>query len=92
MSNLEKFLTFYGNYVSENNTINMDIDTVIRDVSNNIIEPNSDNPEINKLYQRGATLKKEIGSDLVPRLKILKEDKLHEIVIFIEQLNAQLNR
>ena len=43
MSNLEKFLTFYGNYVSENNTINMDIDTVIRDVSNNIIEPNSDN-------------------------------------------------
>jgi hypothetical protein len=33
-----------------------------------------------------------MGSDLVPRLKILKEDKLHEIVIFIEQLNAQLNK
>lgn len=83
MTNLEKFLTFYGNYVAENNTINMDIDTVIRDVSNNIIEPNSDNPEINKLYQRGVALKKEIGSDLVPRLKNLKEDKLHEIIIFI---------
>ena len=92
MSNLEKFLNFYGNYVAENNSINMDIDTVIHDVSTNIIEPNSDNPDINRLYQRGATLKREVGSELVPRLKNLKEDKLHDIVIFIEQLNAQLNK
>ena len=64
MSNLEKFLNFYGNYVAENNSINMDIDTVIHDVSTNIIEPNSDNPDINRLYQRGATLKREVGSEL----------------------------
>jgi hypothetical protein len=44
------------------------------------------------LYKRGSNLNKDIGGDLVPRLKNLKEDKLHEIVIFIEQLNAQLNK
>jgi len=92
MNNLEKFLNLYGNEIADNSTVNLDIDSVIRDVSTNIIDPNTDNPDINRLYQRGIALKKEVGNDLVPRLKILKEDKLHEIISFIEQLNSQLNK
>lgn len=70
----------------------MDIDTVIRDVATNIIDPNSHNPDINRLYQRGIALRRDTGCDLVPKLKNLKEEKLHDIIVFIEQLNAQLNR
>jgi hypothetical protein len=37
MSNLEKFLTSYGNYVNENTTINMDVDSVLNDIATNIL-------------------------------------------------------
>lgn len=92
MSNLEKFLTSYGNYLSESTSINMDLDSVVEDVSANILNPNSDHPEIRRLYQRGLNLRKENGSDLVPKLRNLKEDKVYDIVMFIEQLNNQLNK
>lgn len=70
----------------------MDLDNVIKDVSANILEPNTSNPDINSLYERGVALKKESGSDLIPKLKSLKEDKLYEIIIVVEQLNAMLNK
>lgn len=37
MSNLEKFLTSYGNYVTENATVNMDVDSVLHDITTNIL-------------------------------------------------------
>ncbi len=92
MSNLEKFLSSYGNYLTESTSINMDLDSVVQDVSANILNPNSEKSEIKKLYNRGINLRKENGSDLVPKLKNLKEDKVYDIVMFIEQLNNQLNR
>lgn len=58
MSNLEKFLTSYGQFVSDNASVNLDIDKVLEDVSTNIINPNTTNSEINKLYERGVALKK----------------------------------
>ena len=33
-----------------------------------------------------------MGSDIVPRLRSLKDDKLYEIIVSIEQLNFQLNK
>lgn len=70
----------------------MDLDSVVQDISANILNPNSDKAEIKKLYNRGLNLRKENGTDLVPKLKNLKEDKVYDIVMFIEQLNNQLNR
>ena len=70
----------------------MDLDSVLQDVANNIIHPSSEQPQLLKLYQKGKALRKDTGNDLVQRLKILKEDKIYDIVIFIEQLNNQLNR
>jgi hypothetical protein len=70
----------------------MDLDSVVQDISANILNPNSDKVEIKKLYNRGLNLRKENGIDLVPKLKNLKEDKVYDIVMFIEQLNNQLNR
>jgi hypothetical protein len=72
MSNLEKFLNNYGNYLTESTSINMDLENVINDVSNNILDPKTDNPTINKLYQRGLNLNKDRGTDLIPKLKSLK--------------------
>lgn len=72
MSNLEKFLNNYGNYLTESASINMDLENVINDVSNNILDPKTDNPTINKLYQRGLNLNKDRGTDLIPKLKSLK--------------------
>ncbi len=70
----------------------MDIDNVLQDISTNIIEPNSEDPEILKMYKRGASLKREVAGELIPKLKNLKEDKVYEIILFIEQLNHQLNK
>lgn len=56
MSNLEKFLSSYGNFVNENATVNLDIDSVLRDISANILEPDTDDPDIKELYQRGKSL------------------------------------
>lgn len=33
-----------------------------------------------------------MANDIVPKLRNLKEDKLYEIIIFIEQLNHKLNK
>lgn len=33
-----------------------------------------------------------MANDIVPKLRSLKEDKLYEIIIFIEQLNHKLNK
>ena len=44
MSNLEKFLSAYGNYLSQNTSVNMDIDNVMNDVASNILNPNTDHP------------------------------------------------
>lgn len=70
----------------------MNLESVIADVTSNILDPSTTNPELNKLYNRGISLRKEVGSDLVPKLKNLKDDKVYEIIVFIEQLNGQLNR
>ncbi len=61
----------------------MDVDNVLNDVAANILNPNTDHPEINKLYQRGVSLRKETGSDIVPKLRSLKDEKLYEIIVFI---------
>lgn len=50
----------------------MDLDSVVQDVSANILNPSSDKPEIKKLYNRGLNLRKDNGSDLIPKLKNLK--------------------
>ncbi len=70
----------------------MDVDSVLHDIASNILEPNTDDQEINKLYKRGISLRKDIGSDIVPKLRNLKEDKLYEIINFVEQLNYKLNK
>lgn len=70
----------------------MDVDSVLSDIASNIPEPNTDDEEINKLYKRGTSLRKDIGYDIVPKLKNLKEDKLYEIINFVEQLNYKLNK
>ncbi len=44
MSNLEKFLSSYGSYVNENTTVNLDVDSVLCDISANILEPETDDP------------------------------------------------
>ena len=92
MSNLEKFLSSYGSYLNENNSINMDLDSVLHDVASNILDPNTSNPDITKLYNRGIGLHKDMGSELTGKLRNLKDDKVYEIILFIEQLNGQLNR
>ena len=70
----------------------MDIDSVLHDVVSNIPDPNSSNPAINKLYSKGISLHKDMGSDLSVKLRNMKDDKVYEIILFIEQLNGQLNR
>ena len=70
----------------------MDVDSVLQDIASNILEPNTQDEEINKLYKRGLSLRKDIGSDIVPKLKSLKEDKLYDIINFVEQLNYKLNK
>lgn len=70
----------------------MDVDSVLHDIASNILEPNTDDEEINRLYKRGIALRKDIGSDIVPKLKSLKDDKLYEIINFVEQLNYKLNK
>ena len=51
----------------------MDLDSVINDVAANILEPFSESSEINNLYAKGTNLRKDMGNDLVPRLKNLKD-------------------
>ena len=92
MSNLEKFLSSYGSYLNENSTINMDLDSVLHDVASNIPNPSSTSPQVNKLYNKGIGLHKDIGSDLTNKLRNLKDDKVYDIILYIEQLNGQLNR
>lgn len=70
----------------------MDVETVLRDISSNILPLDSEDEEINRLYAKGASLSKEIAGELVPRLKNLKDDKIIDIILFIEQLNYQLNK
>lgn len=55
----------------------MDVEAVIHDISTNILQPNTEDEEINKLHQRGVTLTKDIANDIIPKLKNLKEDKLY---------------
>jgi hypothetical protein len=50
----------------------MDIDSVLRDISTNIIDPNTDNEKIHRMYKKGSTLHRDMGGDLIPKLKNLK--------------------
>jgi hypothetical protein len=70
----------------------MDVESVLRDISSNILVPNTEDEEITKLYKRGTELTKDMAADIMPKLRSLKEDKLHEIILFIEQLNYKLNK
>lgn len=72
VTNLEKFLSSYGNFIADNNSVNMDIDSVLRDISTNIIDPNTDNEKIHRMYKKGSTLHRDMGGDLIPKLKNLK--------------------
>lgn len=92
ITNLEKYLDTYGNAANENAIANIDVDIVLRDIASNIIEPNTDDEEINNLYQRGIALNKDITVDILPKLRSLKEEKLHQIYQFIDQLNLKLNK
>lgn len=83
MSNLEKFLASYGNFINENATVNLDIDSVLRDIATNILEPDTDDPEINRLYERGKSLNREMGEDMVKRLRGLKEEKMYEMIGYV---------
>ena len=78
--------------MNENSSISMDLDSVMQDVAENIPNPNSNNPDLNRLYTRGINLNKDTGSDLAPKLRNLKDDKVYEIIVCIEQLNGQLNK
>lgn len=44
------------------------------------------------MHQKGISLKRDMANDIVPKLRNLKEDKLYEIILFIEQLNHKLNK
>jgi hypothetical protein len=92
VNNLEKFLEDYGQFIKDNPSINMDIDCILADISRNILEPNTDDHDIMALYNRGKNLKRDMGSDYSTRLKALKEDKLTNLTMALEQLNHQLNR
>ena len=70
----------------------MDVESVLHDVSSNILEPNTEDEEIIRLHQRGVSLTKDVANDIIPKLKSLKEDKLYEIILAIEQLNTNLNK
>ena len=92
MSNLEKFLASYGNYLTENTSLNMDVDSVLKDVAANISDPGTDHPELSRLYTKGAGLSRDIATDLVPKIRNLKDDKIYEVIVYIEHLNNQLNK
>lgn len=92
VNNLEKFLEDYGQFIKDNPSINMDIDCILADISRNILEPNTDDQDIMALYNRGKNLRRDMGSDYSTRLKALKEDKLTNLTMALEQLNHQLNR
>lgn len=55
----------------------MDVDGVLKDISSNILVPNTEDEEINKLYKRGTELSKDMAADIMPKLRSLKDDKLH---------------
>ncbi len=61
----------------------MDVESVLHDVSTNILEPNTEDEEIVSLYRRGVSLRKDVANDIIPKLKSLKEDKLYEVILFI---------
>lgn len=92
VNNLEKFLEDYGQFIKDNPSITMDIDCILADISRNILEPNTDDQDIMALYNRGKNLRRDMGSDYSTRLKALKEDKLTNLTMALEQLNHQLNR
>lgn len=92
VNNLEKFLEDYGQFIKDNPSIVMDIDCILADISRNILEPNTDDQDIMALYNRGKNLRRDMGSDYSTRLKALKEDKLTNLTMALEQLNHQLNR
>jgi hypothetical protein len=88
---LETFLNNYGNFVGECTNSGVELDTMLKDFSQAIPMPNTENPQILELYNKGRSLGKELNNDLVPKLKTLKEDKLQDLIIYIEQLQSSLN-
>jgi len=70
----------------------MDVDSILHDMATNIPEPNTDDEDLIDLYRRGSGLRKEIAVDFMLKLKNLKEDKLYETAVFVEQLNLKLNK
>lgn len=78
--------------MGESGNVNMDVEGVLKDISSNILIPNTEDEEITRLYKRGTELSKDMASDIMPKLRSLKDDKLHEIILFIEQLNFKLNK
>jgi|LakMenE18May11ns_1017448.scaffolds.fasta_scaffold7249177_1 hypothetical protein len=55
----------------------MDVEGVLKDISSNILIPNTEDEEITRLYKRGTELSKDMASDIMPKLRSLKDDKLH---------------
>lgn len=88
---LEAFLNNYGNFVGECTNSGAELDIMLKDFSQAIPMPNTENPQILELYNKGRSLGKELNNDLVPKLKTLKEDKLQDLIIYIEQLQSSLN-
>jgi hypothetical protein len=41
-TNLEKFLSSYGEFLTENNSIKLDVDQILEDIRENIIDPNTE--------------------------------------------------
>ena len=40
--------------MSESGNVNMDVESVLKDISSNILVPNTEDEEITKLYKRGT--------------------------------------
>ena len=72
----------YGNFLGECSSHPIDLDTVLKDFSDSIPEPNTDNPQILELYNKGRLFSKEYANDLANRLKNLKEDKIQDIIMY----------
>ena len=88
---LRKFLNLYANFVYDNSQLSTNIDKLLKDASETIPRPKQTSQSLEHLYNEGKKLARENSSEMVPRLKLLKEDSLSELIVYIEQLNYKLN-
>lgn len=77
INRLEMFLNNYGNFLGDCSTNHPhDLDVVLKDFSESIPAPNTDNPQILELFNKGRSFSKESSAELAGKLKNLKEDKI----------------